>query len=232
MGKANAKVSAAEQDLTLFREAIQVYENLLQQEAKISSRATSELAWADFVALPADLRQSAIEQIVNYTGILAQASKERISLTEDKRLSWFAIKLLKLVPPGGLLDLVGETDYTEIYNADGIQIFRNLEFYKLFSYTIADMTLYTWEQLYNREKQIKGQIVEQGFVKGFSGQKDPYRLVIDDHDISEARSQEERQFHVSFGYLAPLRDQSQKVTAVFATSKITRLGHKTSKRGA
>ena len=133
------------------------------------------------------------------------------------------MKVLKLVPPSGFLDLIDDGDYFEIYNADGLQIFRNLEFYRLVSYTIAEIAIYPWDQLYARDARYHGQIVEHCFKKGFSGVKNAYKLDVEDHETYEAMSKEARIFYLWPGWLVPLRDQSHRIVAFFATSKRKRL---------
>ena len=210
-------------DITAFRECVRSFDTLLELQAKIAPRPVAEKVWRDFMGLSRQRRRAIIEQLRGYTAILSAASKDGISLIGEKRLAWFAMRLLKLVPPSGFLDLIKDGDYFEIYNADGLQIFRNLEFYKLISYTIAEIAVYRWDQLYSRAAYCHRQIVEQCFEKGFSGDKTPYKLNIDDHETCEAMSKEARMFYIWPGWLVPLSDQNRRVVAFFATSKRKRL---------
>ena len=205
-----------------FKHSIEAFEKTVANHANIPPRSVPESVWNDFMNLSPQQRHAAIEQINTYTELLTEAVNNGIGLLGDKKLAWFAMSKLKLVPPNGFLDIVEQGDYIEIYDAGGIQIFRSLEFYSLISYSIAEVTLYPWDKLYRRDPKILAQIVEQGFVKGFSGIKEPYKLQIDDHEVDEAISQEKRHFKLSFGWLVPLGDTRFNVRAVFATSKIER----------
>lgn len=219
----NAAKKSEPSSLLLFKESIRLFEELVNTHAQIPGREISEGVWKYFLTLTAEQQHSVIEQITAYTEILIEATNEKISLTGDKRLSWFALKKLNLIPPSQLLELVKENDYTEVYNQAGVQIFRNLEFYKLVSYSIAEMTLHPFHELYHRDQAVLDQIIQQGFVQGFSGIKEPYKLNIDVHEGTEINSNEARKFQVSFGYLAPIVDKNHKVAAVFATSQVKRL---------
>ena len=210
-------------DVTAFRERVRSFETLLELQAKIAPRPVPEPVWRDFMGLSPQRRRTIIEQLRNYTAILSAASKDGISLIGEKRLAWFAMRLLKLVPPSGFLDLIDDGDYFEIYNADGLQIFRNLEFYKLISYTIAEIAVYRWDQLYSRAAHCHSQIVELCFKRGFSGDKTPYQITVEDHETCEAMSKEARMFYLWPGWLVPLSDQNHKVVAIFGTSKRKRL---------
>ena len=204
----------------LFRESISLFEELLERIANIPKRPIPDHVWDIFAQLDEEQRAAAIEQISSYTELLAEAVAEGISLMADKRLAWFAMKKLKLTPPSDLLELIEEDDCVEVYNVNGIQIFRSLTFYKIVSYSVAEITLYPWDRLYNRDPQITQQIIEQGFIKGFSGTTSAYKLTIPDHDVTEAMSLKPRSIHVKFGWLAPLIDQPRSVGAIFATWKI------------
>jgi len=131
-GQAIIKSSLSEHaaaDVAAFRECVRLFDALCELQAKIAPRPVPETVWRDFMGLSPQRRRAIIEQLRHYTAILSAASKDGISLIGEKRLAWFAMRLLKLVPPSGFLDLIGDGDYFEIYNADGLQIFRNLEFY-------------------------------------------------------------------------------------------------------
>ena len=206
-----------------FKNSIEAFERVVANHANIPPRPVPESVWNDFLNLAPEQRHAAIEQINTYKELLTEAVSNGIGLLGDKKLAWFAMSKLKLVPPNGFLDIVEQGDYIEIYDAGGIQIFRSLEFYSLISYSIAEVTLYPWDKLYRRDPKILAQIVEQGFVKGFSGIKEPYKLHIDDHEVSEAMSAEARTYDINFGWLAPLSRKNGKTEAVFATSKFKKI---------
>ena len=115
----------------LFRESISLFEELLERIANIPKRPIPDHVWDIFAQLDEEQRAAAIEQISSYTELLAEAVAEGISLMADKRLAWFAMKKLKLTPPSDLLELIEEDDCVEVYNVNGIQIFRSLTFYKI-----------------------------------------------------------------------------------------------------
>jgi len=150
-----------------LKDLISRFDLLLKLKGAIESRAVPAKFWSDFFAAPASIQRNVYDQISNYFSILEEASKHGINLQNDKQLAWYAVKKLQLIPPAGFLDTVDPEDYIEIYNASGIQIFRNLEFYRLVSYSVAEITFYPWDMLYHRDETILKQIVEQGFAKGF-----------------------------------------------------------------
>jgi hypothetical protein len=209
-------------DLRL-KDLIDRFDLLLRSKCEIESRGVPTQFLSDFFTAPGNVQKNVVDQISDYLAILEDASRQGITLLNDKRLAWFAVGKLQLVPPSGFLDTIEPDDYLEIYNASGIQIFRNLEFYRIVSYSVAEITFYPWDRLYRRDEHILQQIMEQGFVKGFSGVKEPYPLTIDEHIVSEAISSEGRSYHIKFGMLSPLIGRSKKTEAVFATSKLKRI---------
>ncbi|CAB5221152.1 hypothetical protein UFOVP244_93 [uncultured Caudovirales phage] len=202
-----------------YRVAIGEFEALIQREAKIPPRRSVDSLWADFNNAPEAVQSAAIHQVKSYTELLADAVRNKIPLTNDKQLAWFAMRKLGLIPPSDFLNHVADGDIIEIYNPEGVQIFRSFEFYKLIQYSIADITFHAFDSLWRRDQKILAQIIDQGFVKGFSGTRTPYKLEIDDHLVAEAMLLEKKTFQLSFGWLCPLVNRQNQVAAVLATSR-------------
>jgi len=164
-----------------------------------------------------------INKIHQLNTLLQDAVNSGVKLTSDKRLTWFAIARLGMVPCADGFDQIKGSDFVEIYNTDGIQIFRNLEFYKLISYSIAEITLYPWYKLYGRDEVFSGQIRSEAFVKAFDGRRETFRPAIDDHESVELMSTDQRQFHIAPGVISPLFNKMGRPVAFLATSQRQRI---------
>lgn len=59
-----------------------------------------------------------------------------------------------------VFNLITEDDIIEIYSADGRQLYRNILFCKMCSYSLLDLAVNSWDQLYEKPAQVTNQILE------------------------------------------------------------------------
>jgi hypothetical protein len=166
-----------------------------------------------------------VKAFSSYCDLMDQIQESNISLIDDRQLTWKALMLLGLKPPADLLDFILDGDVVEIYNRDQIQMFRNLRFFELCSYPVADVLVRDWPSLYERTPDLSEDLltfVGETFAGGFGVRRFPSSP----HFLTERNSVEKRQFKVVEGYLAPLWSRSEpfgEVTAVLATKKVSML---------
>ena len=181
-------------------------------------------SWEDFSRLSAHAQANIIRGITQLNQLLIAASKSGVGLTNDRRLTWFAISRLGLLPCSDAFDQIKDSDFVEIYNTEGIQIFRNLEFYQLISYSIAEITLYPWYKLYGRHTNFATQIRTEAFGKALDGRRETFRPAIDTHESWELISRDQRRFQIWPGVISPLFDRGGRAVAFLATSQRCRVG--------
>ncbi len=133
---------------------------------------------------------------------------EPAPLTNDNKLIWYALKKLSLVPTGDLFDLLDDSYVVEIYNPQGIQVFRNYRFFEISSYNFAELFIYPWHELYQRDQSIDEQIACYG-QKLFSG---AYKSTVNvrdipQHYIDEKFSPEKFSMQMQQKFFAPLKSK-------------------------
>lgn len=143
-------------------------------------------------------------------------------LLEDKRASWYVINQLGVRPPSDLYSKLEDGDYVEIYDQQGIQVFRNLEFCNLTSYSLEQIISYSWDELYDRKTYIFDQIYKS-FTLAFSGALNTFEPEVDEHIVTERLLNRSEQFKVKMKMFSPLLDKNNKAKYLFASSKITRV---------
>jgi len=72
----------------------------------------------------------------------------------DKVLLWRVFKRIGGVPQDDLFDKIHEDDLIEVYFTDHTPIFRNLKFYREFSYTVDEALCQTWYQFCRRDLSV------------------------------------------------------------------------------
>ena len=95
------------------------------------------------------------KKIIAYLDISLEVLKECIMSGEnafDNRvLLWRVFKRLGGTPQDDLFDKIDDDDLIEIYFTDHTPLFRNLKFYREFSYTVDEALCQTWYQFCRRE---------------------------------------------------------------------------------
>lgn len=211
-----------EDDLHMLSALVRSLEDLLRKRDGVHNE-TPDSVWEDFAAQPSEQRAATIKSLTEYLDILMYAEAQVRADKEhgEKQLLWHVIKYLSLVPPDDLFDRISQNHFIEIYNSAGIQVYRNLEFCKIVSYSIAEMSVYRWDQLYKRDESITNLIIKDGVQRGFSGTRELFKLNIPVHRVSEVFGGRNREFTAEFSHLCPLVDKTTKaVTHILSTCKI------------
>lgn len=81
------------------------------------------------------------------------------SFEDTPALLWWALKELKLRPTSDLFGHIDRNSVIEVHTAEGVQIFRNFNFYRYCSYTLEELYCYPWNYLYEREESITSMIM-------------------------------------------------------------------------
>ncbi len=158
-----------------------------------------------------DLEQ---EKCVNNAKLYLEICQETLKapepapLSNDNKLIWYALKKLGLIPTGDLFDLLDDSYVVEIYNPQGIQVFRNYRFFEISSYNFAELFIYPWHELYQRDASIDAHIFE--YSKDiFSGAvKSTVNVTeIPRHNIKELFSPEKKKLEMQQRYFAPLKSK-------------------------
>jgi len=216
----SSTVSTALSDLSAIKELVESLEGFLEVRG-ISRRDTPPGVWDDFTNLPPEQRLQTIKSLADYLIMLQHIAVEGAPDKAERQLVWHVISYLDLIPPSGLFETLAEDDFVEIYDMSGVQLFRNLQFCKVVSYSVAEMSIYRWDQLYYRNEAITKLIISDGFQKGFSGIREMYALNIPEHDVREIFGGRNREFVLTFKNLSPLVGKaSRAVTHILSTSRI------------
>ncbi len=177
-----------------------------------------------FRALP-EVVQSGVTQILSeYVSILESIKAQGQNLSYNLNSVWAAFGRYGMRPNFGLLQLLHPEDIIEIYNLDGIQVFRSFHFFRLCSYTIEDLLCSTWHDLFHRESGPDTAYFEY-FGRLISGKiRDTEKMAVDAHLVRETSSPKRLVGIVEPRYVAPLFDNTKRVNGfvhIFNASPIS-----------
>src|SRR5690606_14370708 len=111
----------------------------------------------DLHTICSDTLQLANKNLLEQIQGLQCAMSERF--VSNRNLIVNILKNMHLRAPQSFVDKIDEDDLIEIYNLENIQIFRNLKFYETTTYSLEDLLLYDWPELYSRPKRMTEQLL-------------------------------------------------------------------------
>lgn len=128
---------------------------------QVSIAAYSGSGPSHFANLSNDKKEATLVHFSKYVEVLGDAVDNGVRLRDDRKLLWRAFGVYGMRPLADLLTYEsGDDDVVEIYNRDSVQIFRNVHFFRVCSYTIDDVISRPFYELYRRDGDITYKILE------------------------------------------------------------------------
>lgn len=134
---------------------------------------------------------------------------------------WKVLKKFKMRPPSDLMTKISASDYVEIRDQNGVQIFGNFNFLKQLSYSVEEIFWYSWDELFSRDKKITELIMSE-FIKSVSTATESFDPNIPEHQCWETRSTGGHTATVKMQMFSPVFGENKSVRYMLATSKIKR----------
>lgn len=76
-------------------------------------------------------------------------------------------------------------DIIEIYDAQGIQVYRNLNFFKMTNYSLLDVITHSWSDLWERSSGVTRQISKMAEVVSTKDDLKPFSCPVEEHYLIE-----------------------------------------------
>ncbi|MCB0365643.1 MAG: hypothetical protein H6624_04420 [Bdellovibrionaceae bacterium] len=184
-----------------------------------------------FSSLSPQQQQNALSSLETYIGICELTQANGARLRDNKSLLWYALKSMKLRFSSDLFDLISEEDTIEIYDAENIQIFRNLQAMSLLSYSLEDLFCHTWMELFSRENPEIVENIQKTAIEMFTSNSNSARPMshLGFQKVRESRSPLKYEYNLMVKYLAPLLDDNGHVVALMAIEDVQSVGKKLSR---
>jgi hypothetical protein len=188
------------------------------RRAGLKVQAGTERSWAHYRSLPQTQKAEIFVSAKNYFEICEATIKEGSQISETASLLWMSLKHFGLFPGSDLMDRLTNDMVVEVYNQDGIQIFRNMKFMEVCSYTIADVFIYPWWELFKRNDELLndlkheiGQVLEGKTNKLLESK-------IRRHRIVESFSVEQSEIEMKIAFFGPIFHRGTKQIAGFVAA--------------
>jgi len=133
------------------------------------------------------------------------------------------LKALNLRPVDDLTNLIQDGDIVEIYDSSGYQLYHNLEWLQYSSYSLLDVMVYPFQELFERPTLVTQQLWEEGKEVYYADSPFTKQMEVPPHTIRERLSPEGRCFLIDFKYITPLLDENGQSKAVLVTQRANRV---------
>jgi len=191
-------------------------ENAVPRRLRVFSHLDTK---RQFLSLPLEFQQKAVLSFSFYVETIGSMLKAGEMPTNSKKFLWRALQSLGLIPLDTLFSQISDDDMIEVYSSEGIQIFRSFSFLETISYTIEDLIVFPWHDLFIREAETTELLIDQA-VRLFKGEICETRPneINYDHLIVEANSIERKTLNSRFGIVSPIRSKTPSSISYFATT--------------
>ena len=131
-------------------------------------------------------------------------------------LAQFGLKL----GDGDFFSVVDDDDVIEIYTPQGLLLFRNFTAYKYTSYTLLDLLVYEWFELYERDQHLIDEMLRHTKEIMLNGTR-AEKFKTPPHLLRERHLNCRKVISGEMKYICPLQDQNTgRNAAVMVTGKI------------
>jgi hypothetical protein len=150
-----------------------------------------------------------------------EAEIEKIDLNnESVKLTWMAIRKLGLLPDSSLFSSLTNEHIIEIYNSEAIQIYRSLNLLRYLSYSISDLFVFEWWELYRRDEQVF-ESMKKMHIDLLNGKyQGVVKTSFPDHYVEEIFSPYKYKAIMRHEVCSPLYDSQGKIKALISAFKI------------
>ena len=186
-------------------------------DARVSIKPYRDPSLPHFSKLNALKKRESLNNLQTYVEICEDTIRNGYDLS-SLQIVWHALKKFSLRAPFNLFENIKETDVIEIHNLEGIQIFRNFNFYSFCSYTIEELYSSSWDYLYEHGDSALATLTQ--FVSDCaSGEwSGPRPLDIPEYSIKENYSEGKFNLLVQMKVGSPLFAADKKPAATIITS--------------
>ncbi len=187
-----------------------------------------EQTWIKFRSLDSVAQQAAYDSFMAYFNLCVAAAESGVAMNDDRSLAWWAVQKFGLRPCSDFFDKLEHDQVLELYNRSFVQIFRNWAFFKISSYSMGDLFVHPWPELYVRDEAVTNNLIAYATHVLSGSQKSTLICESPRHIVTESLSKDRNVLEMEMKFASPLFDQDGQVAAFFAISSVRKIGRNSS----
>lgn len=177
--------------------------SFIANQLDVKVRPYSDISKVEFEQCsPADCLR-VHEVLKQYFTLLHKVFHEN-KIKTSKDLFCYVLKELDLQVSDSFIKSIDEKDVIEIYNLEGMQVFRNFQMFKLSNYTLLEMVCMHWFDLFERDQDITDEIALRAREVLANIDSESQSWLIGDHLLKEKKSDQKDIYVIQMGNIAPV----------------------------
>lgn len=178
-----------------------------------------------FSRLSNEKKSIVLERLSLYLDACSDTISQTGSLKDSKSFTQQMFKKIDAITDPDFFEKINDDHVVEIYSSDNCQIFRNLKFFEISSYTLEDLYCREWWDLYKRDDEITKKI----FLVASQIYSSELNVLIDNvveaHQLEETNSPFMYKMNISLNTLSPVIIENKisglcAIENVYVTNKI------------
>mgnify|MGYP001599087927 CR=1 FL=1 len=183
-------------------------------------RLYSEQSLQKFAFLPPETRSQIIESLKFRLIVLSEIEIQAPGL--ESRLVRHAFDKMHLKCESNFLEKIKSHDIVEIYSLKNIQAFANFEFFRNSTYSLLDLSVMTWDELFSRNTLVTAELhgkISKMMTSGNSIEEYSVRP----HVVKEKISLNRKSFLIFMGQMAPVYSSSGERFGMIHTLRVNEI---------
>lgn len=201
---------------------LEVYAHYLNQSGYGTTATQNHFRFLKEKADP-NLVAIASQRLHHTIELIDEAEREGLSprseFGELELLKRFLAKL-GLSVPKGLPTLLDKDDVIEVYDRNAVQAYRSFNFFTICSYSLEDIFLNEWWNLYERSVFITNKIGDMAVDIFANNKKEPVWVKAPEHWVNEIWSPMKGRCLIRQKILYPIVGPTQQIDAIAATFEV------------
>ncbi len=152
-----------------------------------------------------EMSQAQREVTLDFTSkqieIYVQAEELEIEFENSADLLRVALQIMGLRVDERIFGMIDDKDVIELYGIEHVQLFRSFNFFQICNYSLDDVLMYEWFNLYERCDTVTQQLLGEAFAHLKSGETiSPFRT--GKHVMRERFSEQQGVFEIQLKYIS------------------------------
>ncbi|WP_413294952.1 hypothetical protein ACLSU7_07570 [Bdellovibrio sp. HCB185ZH] len=198
-----ATMTSSDSPLAVFKRLAESFSELIEDEGIfIRPYANPNLIY--FSRLTPEEQWDVIARVKLYVLACVKVKEYHRTLTDNRLMVETFLNVSGMTAHPQDLNLIEDKHFIEIYNKNGMHLFRSINIFETSSYTFEDLCCRQWYHLYERPMETQEKFLE--IVTEFFAQKNPVRQPthVEPMKIVEKDTLERLIYHVETKWLIPV----------------------------
>jgi len=180
----------------------------------------SERSVMNYLEHPIEIQRAVRERLTSYSHLINEIVRERADITNNTFVLKRWLQNLKLSTLNEIYERIEDDNIVEVYNAQGVQVFRSIQFFYFCNYDLLDVETRAWNELYERHELINNRLFEIVYDL-FASPNKVFNIDVPPHPMREVFSDFRQVFRIEHNCMAPVYNSDCSLFGFVSSQKAT-----------